>query len=166
MKTNEIPVRRNDALVVQEVDGEVLIYDLKKDKAFCLNNTSALVWRGCDGKRTITDINNWIGKHLNSQTNEEVVWLALDQLSKEDLLENQIKLENRLGELPRREAIKRIGAASLIALPVIASLATPAAAQSTSICGVACQNNNQCAGAACPNCRQIGPGSGDKTCQA
>ena len=35
--------RRND-LVVQEMDGEILIYNLTENKAFSLNETSALVW--------------------------------------------------------------------------------------------------------------------------
>lgn len=29
---------------MQELENEVLIYDLKADNAFCLNETSALVW--------------------------------------------------------------------------------------------------------------------------
>jgi hypothetical protein len=168
MRENK-PISRKENIVVQEVDGEVLIYDLKKNKAFCLNKTSSLVWQACDGKRTIADINNWLGKQLNSQTDEDVVWLALDQLSKENLIEDQIKLENHVNGLPRREAIKRIGTASLIALPIIASLTAPTAAQTaTPVCGATnrpagcpCQSNNECASGNCGTPQQ-GP---NKTCQ-
>ena len=166
MRENK-PLSRKENVVVQEVDGEVLIYDLKKNRAFCLNRTSALVWQACDGKRTIADINNWLGKQLNSQTDEDIVWLALDQLSKENLIEDQIKLENHVNGLPRREAIKRIGAASLIALPIIASLAAPTMAQiTTPVCGMACNNFSDCqALGECDSCRQVSTGGGAKTCQ-
>jgi hypothetical protein len=37
------PVCRQNSLVVQELAGEILIYDLKANKAVCLNETSALI---------------------------------------------------------------------------------------------------------------------------
>lgn len=126
MEKNNKPESRKENIVVQEYDGEVLIYDLESNKAFCLNQTSALVWQACDGKRTIAEITDWLGNHLNSQTNEDVVWLALDQLSKENLLE-ETNVPNKFEGLKRREVIKKIGLASLVALPVIASLAAPVA---------------------------------------
>lgn len=151
MRENK-PISRKENIVVQEVDGEVLIYDLKENRAFCLNETSALVWQACDGKRTVAEINSWLGQQLNSQTDEDIVWLALDQLSKENLIEEEVKLESFTG-LPRRDAIKKIGAASLIALPVIASLAAPTAAQTTTcVLGGACtcsENSNGRQGEIC-----------------
>jgi len=36
---------------VKQADGEVLIYDLERNKAHCLNNTAARVWQYCDGER-------------------------------------------------------------------------------------------------------------------
>ena len=49
MKKRIAPKARKENLVVQESNGEVLIYDLDTNKAFCLNETSALVWQACDG---------------------------------------------------------------------------------------------------------------------
>lgn len=46
----KLPVRRNAELVVQERDNETLLYDMKTHKAFCLNETSSLIWEHCDGK--------------------------------------------------------------------------------------------------------------------
>lgn len=43
------PKSRRENIVVQEFDDEVLIYDLERDRAFCLNKTSAVVWRACNG---------------------------------------------------------------------------------------------------------------------
>ncbi len=135
----KIPISRKDDIVVQEVDGEVLIYDLKKDKAFCLNKTSALVWQACDGKRTITDISNWLGQQLNSQTDEDVVWIALDQLTEENLLEKDIHIETN--GLSRREVIKKIGMTSMVALPLVAMLSFPQRAVAQTCSASICEGN-------------------------
>ena len=41
---------RHDELVVQELPDEVLVYDLRKHKAHCLNQTAAFVWNHCNGQ--------------------------------------------------------------------------------------------------------------------
>lgn len=42
MASKSNPTSRKEAIVVKELEGEVLIYDLRIDKAYCLNETSAL----------------------------------------------------------------------------------------------------------------------------
>ena len=80
MSKNKVkPISRKADIVVQELYKEILIYDLSIHKAFSLNETSALVWQACDGSRTIADISDAVGKQLNSQVNEDIIWLALDQ---------------------------------------------------------------------------------------
>ncbi len=51
MKNNFKPTQRKAELVIQELNGEVLIYDLGRNKAFSLNETSALVWQACNGEK-------------------------------------------------------------------------------------------------------------------
>lgn len=145
MKKRTAPKARKENLVFQEIDGEVLIYDLDTTKAFCLNKTSALIWQACDGSKDVSEIRNLLGKQLNSPVNEDLIWLALDQLKRENLIENSGELENKFEGIPRREAIRKIGMASLIALPVIAAIATPTAAQTASACAVATGRPNGCA---------------------
>ena len=41
------PKSRTDNLVVQEMNDEVLVYDLDSNKAVCLNETAAIVWKSC-----------------------------------------------------------------------------------------------------------------------
>ena len=53
MDKNFKPSTRKSDIVVQKTGEEVLIYDLKVDKAFCLNETSALIWQACDGKKLL-----------------------------------------------------------------------------------------------------------------
>lgn len=134
MNNNFTPKSRKENLVIQELEGEVLIYDLEKNKAFCLNETSALVWQSCNGSRTIADISSMVGKQLNSQVNEDIVWLALDQLSKENLVEKQTPLENKFNGLSRREVIKKAALGTVIALPIVTSLVAPLAVHANSAC--------------------------------
>jgi hypothetical protein len=158
MNKDFTPKSRKDNLVIQELEGEVLIYDLEKNKAFCLNETSALVWQACDGSRTIANITDVVGKQLNSQVNEDVIWLALDQLSKESLVEKQTELGSKFSGLSRREVVKKVGLASLVALPMIATLTAPVAAQ-TGTCvqnapacqpnGMTCTINSNCCSCNC-----------------
>src|ERR1041385_1528120 len=82
----EVPVARTESLIVKEVDGETLVYDLKTDKAHCLNNTAARVWQNCDGRNTVSDIATLLGADLGVHVKDEVVWLALDQLTRFKLL--------------------------------------------------------------------------------
>ena len=41
------PSKRTGRLIVREIPGEVLVYDLVRDKALCLNQTAAAVWNLC-----------------------------------------------------------------------------------------------------------------------
>ena len=125
MDNSQFPVARKTGLVVQEVPDEVLVYDLEQNKAHCLNRTAALVWRSCDGKNSVSDIAGLVALEMGSAVNDDFVWLALDQLTESGLLDNDIKPFFGQG---RRDAIKKIGMASMVALPVIASLVAPSSA--------------------------------------
>jgi len=52
MAGEPLPQARSEDLVIQDIGDEVLVYDLTRHKAHCLNRTAALVWRKCDGTRT------------------------------------------------------------------------------------------------------------------
>ena len=134
MSENLKPQSRKENIVVQELEGEVLIYDLDENKAFCLNETSALVWQACDGTKTIADINDAVGRQLSSKVNEDIIWLALDQLSKENLIRSEANIDHKFGGLSRRDIIKKVGLASMVALPVITSLVAPLSIHAASSC--------------------------------
>lgn len=148
------PLARKDRLVIQELENEILIYDLETNKVFALNETSALVWQFSDGKRNIFEIARAISEHLSYSVSEEFVWLALGKLKNEKLIENEIP--TNFQGATRREVIKRVGLTSMIALPVVASLVAPISAQAQSICGAAprglgctCNNSTLCASNCC-----------------
>ena len=79
---NSYPKVRVADIVVQEFADEILIYDLQTNKAFCLNETSAIIWQSCDGKNNISEITEFISRKTNSSVSEDLIWLAIDQLKK------------------------------------------------------------------------------------
>jgi hypothetical protein len=142
------PVARKNNLVVQEISGEVLVYDLGTSKAHCLNESAAMVWKSCNGNNSIADIVREFDSNGMGTVNEDFVWLAIDQLSENNLLET--KTTARFNTHSRRQALKTIGLASVVALPVISSLIAPPSALGAVSC--VCQVPVNCAGlTSCPS---------------
>src|SRR4030095_14635010 len=63
---------------------------------------------------------------------DELVWLAIDQLNENSLLENKVT-PKFVGE-SRRDVIKKVGLASMIAIPLVASLVAPRSAMANVSC--------------------------------
>lgn len=137
---------------------ETLVYDLNVNKAFCLNETSKLVWQMCNGKRTFAEIADEMSRRTKQLVGEDVVYLAIEQLNKDGLLENDTSEEfnKHFGGMSRREVIKKVGFASMIALPIISSISAPSAAMAGSgSAGVegACTTTADCqSGLTCKTC--------------
>jgi hypothetical protein len=132
MNNSQFPTARKSGLVVQEVPDEVLIYDLDTNKAHCLNKTAAAVWQSCDGTRSINDIVGVLESTTGTKVNDEIVWLAIDQLNENNLLETEIKAD--FGGQSRRDVLKKLGLATVVALPIVASLVAPTAVLASSSC--------------------------------
>lgn len=150
MKNPNNPMARQNGLVVQEMPDEVLVYDLDTNKAHCLNQSAARVWRACDGNSSVADIVREFDKNGGGKVSEDFVWLAIDQLSENGLLENEVA--PRFAGQSRRQVLKTIGLASLVALPVISSLVAPQQAMAATSCS--CTANANCtqpSRSACPS---------------
>lgn len=128
------PLSREKEIVVRELENEILIYDFREDKALCLNETSALIWQMCNGKRTVKEIGSEVNGKLGSTVSEDFIWLAIEQLKKNNLLENGRELPDKFEGMDRREVVRRIGLASFAALPLISAVIAPSAAQAASGC--------------------------------
>src|SRR3954464_3494461 len=152
------PTARQNGLVVQEMPEEVLVYDLDTNKAHCLNRSAALVWKSCDGNNSVADIVREFESTGAGRVSEDFVWLAIDQLTENGLLENNVP--SRFQGQSRRQVLKTIGLASIVAVPVIASLVAPQKALGSVSC--VCTSAAACntpPNASCPstqNCNQIG----------
>lgn len=143
MNENFMPKSRDENIWVQELGSEILIYDALENKAFCLNETSALIWQECDGTKSVEEIAENAGKKASNKISTDFVRLALDELNEQNLLQSQDFAADILSGMTRREVIKKVGLASALALPVVTSLVSPLAAQAASTC---IQNE-----AVCPN---------------
>lgn len=128
------PISRKQNIVVQEFEKELLVYDLKTNKAYCLNETSAMVYQLCDGTKTVAEINQSLNKNLKLSISEDFILLALNELNRDGLFENADELEDYFAGMSRRKMIKKVGLASMIALPLISSVVAPNAANAQSSC--------------------------------
>ena len=152
-----LPIARKDSLIVKELPDETLVYDTQRDKAHCLNSTAALVWKNCDGKKTVDQLRELMEQDAGARVPEEMVWLALDQLETFKLLDEAPVKPELLSGMSRRNLVKRIGFAA-IAIPVIISIsAPPASAQASKVppggcctTNADCQSNNCANGGTCP----------------
>jgi hypothetical protein len=140
MQNPQFPTARKTGLVVQEMPDELLVYDTENNKAHCLNRTAAFVFKSCDGGKSAADIASLYSLESGNKMSEDMVWLAIDQLNENDLLEQQVK--SLFAGQSRRDVIKKIGFASVVALPVIASLVAPKNAIAAASC--ACANPAAC----------------------
>lgn len=145
-----LPRARQASLIIKEVDGETLIYDIEADKAHCLNSTAAQVWKSCDGKTSVQEIASQLSVPDDNPVNENLVWLALDQLEKFKLLDESPAKPAMLAGLTRRQMVARLGIAAA-ALPAIVSIVTPHAYAQASLIppGFCCVNPNDCTSGTC-----------------
>ncbi len=111
-----------DLLVVEELGSELMIYDQRRNQAFCLNEKAALVWQHCDGKTTTAEIAAQMTKSLNEPIDVAVVEFALQSLSKDGLLEASTALPFVTEGLTRRDLMQKIGVRAAAALPVVTAL--------------------------------------------
>ena len=147
MKEREYPRARRDCLT-REFGDELLVYDQQRNVGHCLNPTAAATWKMCDGKNGATELANILTQQFSAPIDEPVVRLALEELSKAHLL---VEVEKSVRRSSRREAIRAIGIAGAIALPLITSLVapTPARAASCLANGKPCGSNVQCCSGKC-----------------
>ncbi len=151
------PVARTESLIVKEVDGETLVYDLKTDKAHCLNETAARVWQKCDGSNSVSDIAELLSAELNTNVKDEVVWLALDRLETFKLLEDTPVTPAFYAGFTRRQLVARLGIAA-VTLPAIMSIVSPTAqAAASGATGSCCISPNDCASNHCDQDPKNGP---------
>jgi hypothetical protein len=176
MKKELRPRAREADLVVQEAGDEILVYDLLSNRAKCLNEPSAHIWRQCDGNRSAREIAREMTRNMKSDVSEEYVTFGLAELSKHKLIASGFEPSEKVS---RRDVIKRIGLTSVIALPIISSMVAPLAVHANSACvtGGTCTCSSQTGqGTICPSvagcadmncqCQQINNGNSMGTCVA
>jgi hypothetical protein len=87
-----------------------------------LNSTAQTVFNHCDGTKTFAD----------ADLPKDVIYLSVNESKRNGLIEDNY--DSPFAGMNRREVIRRVGFASMIAQPVILSLIAPTAAHVASGC--------------------------------
>jgi coenzyme PQQ synthesis protein D (PqqD) len=147
------PRARKDGLVIRELNGELLVYDLERHRAHCLNPTAALVFKQCDGRTSPARMARALRETLDAPADEKWVSFALDRLAKAHLLEGESALPLASRSLSRRDLVRRAGqiAGLALLLPAVTSIVAPTPAEAAATCvtscagkafGTPCRNSN------------------------
>jgi hypothetical protein len=148
--------------VVTELMDELLVYDLERHRAHCLNPAASVVFRSCDGKRTVEELARLLKRELGEPAEPDCVWLALDLLGRAQLLRERVDRPPASGRLSRRELVRRVGIAVLV--PAITSVLAPTPAQAAATCVNDCTGQvfgTPCSSIAPANCLCTCDGSGN-----
>jgi hypothetical protein len=148
MNNTHYPKARTKNLVIQTLQGETLIYDVAIHEAHCLNETAGLVWSLCDGNNSVDEIAIAIQTKFGEPVDADLVRLAITQLNERKLLTGPSFDASTMPN--RREAIRRIGLASAVATPIIASIVAPTSVLANISC--ACSSSAACLGMAGREC--------------
>lgn len=147
------PHARQHGLKIQELPDETLIFDTENDQANCLNTTAALVWKNADGARSVPEIAARLTQTLHTPVDDRVVWYALEQLSKKNLLLTGAQIPSEYKKMSRRAFLTKAGIiGATVAVPVIISIVAPTPAHAQSGCfgnGVTCVDALQCCSLCC-----------------
>lgn len=167
-----VPPARIKDIVTRDMPDEVLVYDLKNHKAHCLNQTAATVWKYCDGQATVTEIVKQLKNDLNLTIDEATVWLAVERLSRANLLESQIAAPAGSSRQSRRETMRRLGFGVAVSVPLVMSIVAPTAMAGASVCfaatdrpiGCNCATSSECQSNCC-DVAAPGPSGLANTCR-
>lgn len=163
------PHARQDDLVVQEVQDETLVYDMRSHRAYCLNRVASVVWRHCNGRTSTAEIASRLRSELHVSADTQVVSLALEQLGRAHLFRARVHSAPASTPYSRRELIRKVGLAGGVALllPMVTSIVAPTPASAAScvssclgkpngtLCG-ACSGSQCCQGGVCKTSSNCG----------
>lgn len=82
------PTRSKSDFVIKTTERTILIYDMRENRSFSLNEIMLMVWQLCDGKTDLFEIKKQLNKKFTASLGEEVVWLALTELKTLGFVEN------------------------------------------------------------------------------
>jgi hypothetical protein len=130
------PRARDTQLLIEQLEDELLVYDLAADRAHRLNETAAAVFRNADGSRSIDDLVAVLAEQVGGVADEDLVLITLDNLAGANLVEGYEPRATKDERLSRRRFISRAGAvgAAATVLPVVHSIIAPTAAQAQTPC--------------------------------
>jgi len=119
--------RRRATIVSKAVGDGLGIFDAQLQKSYVLNATAALVFQHCDGQTTPQQLTERLCQKFNIPRNqaEQLLWLALEDLEKANLLQEKITTTQAPRPMiTRRQALTAFAAAglSLALMPMMSSV--------------------------------------------
>lgn len=147
----EVPLPRahHDGVLATDVGDEVVVYDPRDHRGHCLNPPAAVVWRHLDGRTSMAELVAHLQRELDAPADEDMVWLAVEELQRAQLLDGPVERPASRG-VSRRSALRRMGAAvgtGAVLLPAISTIVAPPAHAQASAVG--CSPPDTCATFTC-----------------
>jgi hypothetical protein len=136
-----LPLARKEGLLIERLSDEVLVYDLARKKAHCLNQAAALIWDHCDGKTSVKEMAHILRERLDPRADEELIWFGLREIGRKHLLETESVRPSGKNKMSRRELIRKIGLVASV--PAVMSILAPRASAAAS-CVIPCAVSGQC----------------------
>jgi hypothetical protein len=127
-----IGIARSEDLLVEQIDGEAVVYDLESKEVHCLKPLAAVVFANSDGKSTSDEIALIAERELGTMFTASDIEAAASQLEAIGLIETPfVVLE---GGVSRRDIMRKTAFAGALAAfaPLITSIAAPSAAMAQS----------------------------------
>jgi hypothetical protein len=134
------PEKRRVGLLLTQLEDELLVYDLERHRAHCLNRAAAVVFERCDGKTSVRGLARALHEAGQGPAEEALVWLALERLDKAHLLQTPLRDAREASRLSRRELVRRAAVLAGLLLPAVTSVVAPTPAEAAATC------TNNCAG--------------------
>jgi hypothetical protein len=128
-------------VIERKLADELLLYNPKTARAYSLNRIAAQVWQLCDGRRTVSQIVQLVGKRSKRRVDHETVWLSLSKFAKARLLCTHPE------DHQQRRHLVEVGTIAIsAAIPVVISILVPPAeaAASCSTLGQPCNPRPCC----------------------
>lgn len=126
----QFPIARTEDLKISDVKAELIVYDLLRHHIHHLNPLVSVVWKLCDGKHSVADIQREVMSIPSLSAESDLVWMALRELADAHLLIAPFSPEGPELSFSRRKALKRTTLAAAGSL--IVSISAPLAATADS----------------------------------
>jgi Coenzyme PQQ synthesis protein D (PqqD) len=138
------PKARRKDLLVEQAESEVLVYDLERSRVHFLNESAAVIWRLCNGRRSPSEIAEQLDGALDLNSRTALVEDTIGQLARKWLVSDE---EGKAPQISRRELVRKIGigaAAAGIVVPLVMSISAPPAYAASSCSGLQVCDSNCC----------------------
>src|SRR5579862_4588576 len=124
------PIARSENLLIEDVAGELLIYDVNTNRAHCLNESAAAIWRHCDGSRSIDKLAGHLYPTLKASDARQIVDVGLQRLRRRRLVDAPADATPAV-DVSRRQMLKKVAilaATAGIVAPLVSTVIAPTAA--------------------------------------